>query len=128
MKRRRGPGQGPVGGGKQTDAAVEGAIAVEGGVNSAVLGGYLSKLQARVSRAWMVPNINAKVLPRAVVFFSIDRYGKISNIKLETSSGSVVLDNSAISTIRSIKDIGYLPAGYKDDVLKIHYTFIPENK
>jgi TonB family protein len=124
----KGPGVGPVGGGKQTEDAFKDVVAVEGGVDSKILGGYLGKLVGRVSRDWSVPKINTKVLPRTVVFFSIDRYGKISNIRLETSSGNVSLDNSAISTIRAIKNVGSLPAGYKDETLGIHYTFIPENK
>jgi len=123
----KGPGQGPVGGGKMIEDAVQGPVA-EAGVNLPVLKGYLDRLKGKVDRDWKAPSIVAKIPPKAVIAFRISKNGKISNIILEKSSGNIVLDNSALSMIRALNNLGPLPIAYNGDSLGIHYTFIAENK
>jgi len=123
----RGPGQGPVGGGKITEDAVQGPVA-EAGVDLPFLKGYLEKLKGRVDRDWAKSTVNVKTTLKAVVLFSVSKSGKFLDIRIEKSSGSIVLDNAALSAIRAINNIGPLPAAYNGDTLGIHYTFIAENK
>jgi TonB family protein len=123
----KGPGQGPVGGGKNTEAAVEGPVA-EAGVDLPVLRGYLDRIKRKVDRDWKAPAIVAKTTPKTVISFRISRNGKISDIMLEKPSGNVVLDNSAIGMIRALNNLGPLPSAYDGNSLGIHYTFIADNK
>jgi len=123
----KGPGVGPVGGGKIIEDAVQGPIPTDG-ENSPVLSSYLNRLKGKVDRDWKAPAILTKIPPKTVVSFRISRRGRISDIILEKSSGNIVLDNSALGMIRTIRDLGPLPAGYNGDSLGIHYTFIAENK
>lgn len=123
----KGPGVGPVGGGKKVEAAVQGPVA-EAGVDLPFLKGYLDRLKGKVDRDWKAPAIVAKNPPKTVISFRISKNGKISNIMLEKPSGNVVLDNSALGTIRALNNLGPLPAAYSGDSLGIHYTFIADNK
>jgi TonB family protein len=123
----KGPGVGPVGGGKNTEAAVQGPVA-EAGVDLPVLKGYLDRLKGKVDRDWKAPAIVAKNPPKAVISFRISKNGKIYGIILEKPSGNVVLDNSALGMIRALNNLGPLPIAYDGDSLGIHYTFIADNK
>ena len=123
----KGPGQGPVGGGKLTEDAVQGAVEVVGGKDFPYAW-YIAALQKKVYSNWHPLRYSLKNIKQPVIFFSIDRNGKVKNPEIREKSGIDSLDRSALSAIIDLKQMPPLPAGFRGDSLDILYTFIPENK
>lgn len=129
-----GPGQGPVGGGgkKVPENAIAGPVATNGN-DSPLLRMYLQRLQMQVDRRWrtaVTVSFSGRVQPKAVLYFVIDKNGRISNPTVTQTSGNVSYDNSAIGVIRDIQRVGFdrFPPGLGNTSLGIYYTFLMENK
>jgi len=118
-----GPGQGPTGGGKEGVEA--GPISYDGGIPFPDAW-YIKLIEKKVREKWRPPALMGKAKPKAVIFFRIDRKGRIKDVTVETSSGIAFLDRSAISAVTDASPMPPLPAGFAGDTLGIHYTFIPE--
>jgi len=121
----KGPGQGPVGGGKP--GAMVGPISVEGGIPFP-FEWYIRALQGKVEKNWDNPVTWANRKPRVVVFFRIDRSGRISDVEIKEPSGIELYDQKAAIAVRKSSPLPQLPAEYKGDKLGIYYSFVSEGK
>jgi len=86
---------------------------------------YLIALRNRVGQNWTAP---AGVQPngqpaRAVVFFHIGRDGKVSDAKVEESSGIAFFDQSALRAVMISDPVPPLPLGYTNPTLGVHFAF-----
>lgn len=82
--------------------------------------GYLSDMEKRIRKAWFPPrgNENAKI----VVAFKLNSAGKVSAVRLKTSSGLMIADTAATDAIKNAGPFGSLPKGAPDKV-DIVFTF-----
>lgn len=86
---------------------------------------YLAIIQSKISENWTPPEgiiAHASKL-KTVVFFTINKKGEIIYIELEESSGSPVLDQSAVRAVKLAHPLPPLPKGFPHDLLRVHFTF-----
>lgn len=117
-----GPGQGPVGGGKEGES-VEGPVTLDVGVDFP-FGFYLDALKNKVGRNWRAPQARPGKKPKVTVFFRIDRMGRIKDVAVEQGSGNPMVDRSALAAIYDSNPLPPLPDGFDGDRLGVHYTFV----
>ncbi len=82
--------------------------------------GYLSDMEKKIRKAWFPPrgNENAKI----IVAFKLNSAGKVSSVRLKTSSGLMIADTAATDAIKNAGPFGSLPKGAPDKV-DIVFTF-----
>ncbi|HXG51974.1 MAG TPA: energy transducer TonB [candidate division Zixibacteria bacterium] len=62
--------------------------------------GYLGQVQKRVQSAWKMPAKSEKL--QATVAFTIDRAGRVTELRVAKSSGRKDFDGSALEAVRSV--------------------------
>jgi len=82
---------------------------------------YLITMTERIRANW---NQKQNASGEAVVRFTIQRDGTLTNVALEQSSGSPVLDLAAQRALAVTRQIPALPAQYPDSTLGVHLTFV----
>lgn len=87
---------------------------------------YINNVQMKVERNWK-PSVNDDKLS-VVLNFSIYTNGKISEVKINKSSGNAVLDNLALRAVKLAAPFGKIPAGWRNKTLDLSYTLIPALK
>ena len=86
---------------------------------------YLIAVRNRVSQNWGAPAgiaTNGNRI-RATVHFRIDRFGRVSDVRLEESSGVPFFDQSAVRAVSVSNPLPPLPAGYGESSLGVHFGF-----
>jgi TonB family protein len=86
---------------------------------------YLIALRNRIGQNWSAP---AGVSPggnpaHAVIYFQIGRDGKVTNAKVEESSGVAFFDQSALRAVLVSDPVPPLPLGYTNPTLGVHFAF-----
>jgi TonB family protein len=86
---------------------------------------YLQRIQERITQNWNPPEgvIGRNKQMNLLVFFAINRQGKVSNVMIEEPSGSTVLDQSAIRAVQLSDPLLPIPPVIKDEILKVHFRF-----
>lgn len=86
---------------------------------------YLIAIRNRVSQNWGAPTgiMTQGNRVRCVVYFQIDRFGRVTAVKLEESSGVAFFDQSAMRAISVSSPLPPLPAGYAGGHLGVHFGF-----
>jgi protein TonB len=86
---------------------------------------YLLAVRNRVSQNWGAPAgiVTQGEKIRSVVYFKIDRLGRLSDVKLTESSGVPFFDESALRAIRVSSPLPPLPAGFEGSHLGVHFGF-----
>ena len=86
--------------------------------------GYLQNIVRQVALCFEPPRGTDRL--RADVAFQVTRTGDVSEIRMVTPSGNYRFDNEAKGAIECAKvKFGALPAGFRDDVLPIVFSFDP---
>jgi len=116
-----GPGQGPMGGGKE-GTKPEGPVVFEGG-EGIDLGPYRADIERKVGGNWRPPKIVSRKKPKVTIAFRIDRRGRIRDIKVEIPSGTPMIDRLAQSAVTEANPLPPLPSELGLDSLVVHYTF-----
>lgn len=86
---------------------------------------YLTIIQNKIGENWR-PSLDAYFSPetrRAVVTFEILRTGQIVNVEVEVSSGTRLLDESAIRAVEVSDPLPPLPQEFERDRLRVHFNF-----
>jgi colicin import membrane protein len=113
-------------------SAVSGTGTGGGGGSSLQLDGadfpypyYLSNIQIKILSNFK-PTIGAKEAKelKAVVYFMIDKSGKISNVKLEEKSGHFLFDQEAQRAVLRSNPLPALPPAFGSDRLGVHFEFV----
>jgi TonB family protein len=86
---------------------------------------YLIALRNRIGQNWTA---SAGVSPngtpaRAVIYFQIGRDGKVTDAKVEESSGVTFFDQSALRAVLVSDPVPPLPLGYSNPTLGVHFAF-----
>jgi len=85
---------------------------------------YLVGLQNKITEVWQVPSHFAR-LDKLHVFvsFTVLRDGTVQNVKLKTSSGRQLFDQSALQAVREAQPFPALPPEYKEAALDVTIQF-----
>ncbi len=86
---------------------------------------YISLLKSKIEENWKFKNIIGEL--STLISFRIYRSGRITNLKIEKSSGYVPFDRSAILAIKSTKDIPPFPEEIKQSYLDVMIEFKKED-
>jgi TonB family protein len=86
---------------------------------------YLAVLKEKVFARWTPPSEYFQSLrpPVAVVFFRIDRTGRVGGITLKEGSGSARFDKSALAAIQGLGTVAPLPEQYREETLDVVIRF-----
>jgi periplasmic protein TonB len=82
---------------------------------------YIQGMHRKIGAGWLRPQAAAGAT--TVVYFRIARDGKITDAKVETSSGNGTFDRAALSAVRSASPLNPLPFAYSGTYLGVHLTF-----
>ena len=86
--------------------------------------GYLQNIVRQVALCFTPPPRTGSL--RADVSFQVRRDGSVSDVRMVTASGNYRFDNEARGAIECASaKFGALPAGFRDDVLPIVFSFDP---
>jgi len=86
---------------------------------------YLVAVRNKVSSNWSPPaglSTSASAV-RTVIFFRIQRDGKIADLKIETPSSISFFDQSALRAVLRSEPFPSLPRGFADSSLGVHFGF-----
>ena len=81
---------------------------------------YLMLMIDRIRTNW---NQQAEVAGQAIVKFTIQRDGRLSDIALEKSSGYTALDLNAQRAVLTTRQLPALPAAFTNPTLTVHLNF-----
>jgi TonB family protein len=92
-------------------------------------GPYLKGLKQTVQTHWELIMPQSAMPPqmksgKTVVKFTVLRDGRLANVKIEQSSGDVVLDRGAYGALTYSSPLAHLPAAFTGDYLLIRANFI----
>lgn len=87
---------------------------------------YINNIRTRVESNWK-PSISNEELS-IVLVFSILANGNISEVSINKSSGTAMLDNLAVRAVKLAAPFGKLPLAYSGNKLELTYTLIPSVK
>lgn len=105
------------------DASAGLAASVEGGAEG-LPDFYLDEIVRKISEKWLKPVTGLPPEP-TIVYFEINRIGRITSPRLEHGSGSALFDRAALRSVELAAPFGALPKSRSSGVLKIHFEFTP---
>ena len=87
---------------------------------------YLNNIVRQITLRFSPPNPNAPYT--AQVFFLVRKDGSVDAIRVVSSTGDYEFNTEAVGAIEQAgraKAFGALPAGFRDDVLPVYFSFDP---
>jgi TonB family protein len=83
-------------------------------------GPYMADLQRRIKKQWFPPkNEESK---RVVVVFKVHSAGEVSDLRIDHSSGSKLVDDAGLAAVKNASPLKLLPKGAPESV-DIQFTF-----
>lgn len=101
-----------------------GPVTVAGDFGSR-FGWYVDVIKRKAQQNWYKAEVDPRTPggAKAYITFDIARDGTPSNVRVEKSSGSPSLDQSALRALQRVETFGPLPAGYNGNRLNVEYYF-----
>jgi TonB family protein len=84
---------------------------------------YCGVLEGKLEGQWTPPSISAQGPVQAVIVFTINRDGSVSNVVLETSSGNFYFDQAAMRAVLLAAPLPPLPRTLTSSTLRVHAPF-----
>lgn len=84
---------------------------------------YLQQMLERIGQNWEDPAYARTKRVKATVFFVIERDGRLTDVKLERSSGDGLFDESCVRAVLVTGKLPPLPDEFTTPRLKIHLEF-----
>jgi len=84
---------------------------------------YCGVLEGKLEGQWAPPSISAQGPVQAVIVFTINRDGSVSNVMLETSSGNFYFDQAAMRAVLLAAPLPPLPRALTSSTLRVHAPF-----
>lgn len=84
---------------------------------------YLGLIKNKVDNRWSQPVAHKKTR-KALIEFTINRKGDVSNARVVDSSGDSYFDQTALRAVTLSAPFPPLPRGFKGDSLRVNYRFI----
>jgi len=107
----------------------EGEVSTHVGVGTAGVGSGggtfpydIRRAVQQIDRNWVNPVLSQKTL-KCVIYFQIQRNGKIKGAAVEETSGDSQFDLYALAAVQRTADLPPLPRSYDYDVLGFHLEF-----
>lgn len=88
--------------------------------DEADFGAYLADMEKKIRKNWFPPRGNESA--KIIVAFKLNSQGKVSAVRLKTSSGLMIADTAATDAVKNAGPFGNLPKGAPDKV-DIVFTF-----
>ncbi len=85
---------------------------------------YLNILLNKINQNWQNPFKGQDIVIKSIVYFEVDKDGRINNVRIEESSGNAVYNESTIRAVTLTKKLPPLPKEFSDDYLKVHLEFL----
>jgi TonB family protein len=85
---------------------------------------YLNILLNKINKNWQNPFKGKDIVLKSIVYFEVDKNGKIYNVRLEENSGDEVYNETTIRAVTLTKRLPPLPKEFSDDYLKVHLEFL----
>ena len=82
---------------------------------------YIQSMNRKVGGVWARPQVTPGTA--TIVYFKIQRDGRIVDAVIETPSGNGTFDRAALSAVRSASPLNPLPFGYSGPHLGVRLTF-----
>lgn len=110
-------------GGKGTPGGGGGGLRIEGDLMFPYPG-YLDSLVTRIEEHWEEPLVPpSQGTLKATVFFRILRDGTITDFRVESPSGLIPFDRSALEAVIRASPLSPLPEGFRGDHLGVYFDF-----
>ena len=77
---------------------------------------YVAQISAMLNRVWVKPGSLAGRDLKVLAIFYVDASGRISNIRLQSSSGVAAFDTSVRSAFKKVRSAGPTPTGKGQDI------------
>ncbi len=86
---------------------------------------YLSLLRARIQTNWEPPvqSSRAAISNKAIIYFKIQRSGRITNMAIENGSGDYLFDQAALRAVTLANPLPPLPYDFPEKSLGVHFEF-----
>jgi len=90
---------------------------------------YLSLLHSRIQVNWEPPFSSGRqsLFKKAIVYFKIQRNGKLTNLSLESKSGDSRFDQAALRAVTLASPLPPLPFDFPEPSLGVHFEFAQGN-
>jgi TolA protein len=88
---------------------------------------YLEAIERKVSQNWFSAVSTGGDGVFCIVYFSLNRNGSVSEMRIEKSSGNQYFDRSALRAVRSASPFPPLPRAFNEPYLGIHFTFLQKD-
>ena len=82
---------------------------------------YLEGMQRKIGSNWFRPAVPPGTA--VIIYYRIQRDGKITDAEIQTRSGNSTFDRAALSAVRSASPLNPLPYAYSGSYLGVHLTF-----
>jgi protein TonB len=84
---------------------------------------YVAIIQRKTQENWLKQEVDASTPSgaKAYIYFTINRDGNPSDVKIGESSGSASLDQSCLRAVQRVDSYGPLPSGYTGSTLQVSY-------
>lgn len=90
---------------------------------------YLSLLQSRIQANWEPPFSSSRrsLFKKVIIYFKIQRNGKLTNLALESKSGDPRFDQAALRAVTLASPLPPLPFDFPEPALGVHFEFAQGN-
>jgi TonB family protein len=88
--------------------------------------GYLERMVNKIAREWQRTE-NRRPL-RALVYFRVERSGRVGGTEVQESSGDFLFDQAALRAVADASPMPPLPDGYTGDYLGVYFDFNEETR
>ncbi len=85
---------------------------------------YLNILLRKINQNWQNPFRGQDVILKSIIYFEVDKDGRVGNVRLEETSGNSIYNESAMRAVTLTKKLPPLPEEFSDDYLKVHLEFL----
>jgi protein TonB len=84
---------------------------------------YVAIIQRKTQENWLKQEVDASTPSgaKAYIYFTINRDGNPSDVRVGESSGSASLDQSCMRAVQRVDSYGPLPSGYSGATLQVSY-------
>jgi periplasmic protein TonB len=110
---------------KSPNIGMQGAGGVSLGQNTTLgtrFGAYVNLMRQRISEKWNTAGMNNDG-KRVLITFSIQRDGRVQDVRVAQASGNYALDSSAQRAVLEASPLPQLPPGYEKDSAQVEIWF-----
>ena len=84
---------------------------------------YLAAIQRKIQQNFQASRLPGVRRLEAVVYFRIDRAGRVTRMEIEEDSGNPIFDLSARRALERSNPLPPLPDGFRQEYLGVHFEF-----